>query len=413
MQNSPGSFVVLDVETANPRLSSICQIGIASFQDGVLERSWESFVNPEDYFDPMNVSIHGIDEERVESAPTWPAVYPRADQLLAGNVVVSHTAFDRSAVCRACEKYALPLNEYQWLDSARVVRRAWPMFSRSGYGLSNVAEHFSISYKAHDALEDARCAGEILLRAIAETGLDVGQWVERVKQPIMSSLAGSVTRGGNAEGPLHGEVLVFTGALSMPRAEAADAASLAGCEVDSGVTKRTTLLVVGDQDITKLAGREKSSKHRKAEGLIIKGQRIRIIGETDFRHLCRLPVRRAKANRTALNRDADRKGKCVEDAMFCGKCGKPIDPADSFCRNCGASAGNALSPMQANPAPSTTPVKTKSTAQMKLGAVVFVVCLFGACPAAFIGENGSFKSLLVIGMIVGMIVGAVMYFAGS
>ena len=99
----------------------------------------------------------------------------------------------------------------------------------------------------------------------------------------------------------------------MPRSEAADAASVAGCEVASGVTKRTTLLVVGDQDISKLAGHGKSSKHRKAEELITKGQRIRIIGETDFRHLCGLAARQTKANRTPLGRNANRKEKQLLD----------------------------------------------------------------------------------------------------
>ncbi len=410
MQDYSESFVVVDVETANPRLSSICQIGIASFRDGVLQHSWESFVNPEDYFDPLNVSIHGINEERVASAPTWPVVYGEADRLLAGSVVVSHTPFDCSAVCRACERYGLALTGYQWLDSARVVRRAWPMFSRSGYGLSNVAEHFSINYKPHDALEDARCAGEILLRAIAETGLDVGQWLERVKQPIVGSSTDSITRDGNPEGPLHGEVLVFTGALSVPRAEAAEAASAAGCEVDSGVTQRTTLLVVGDQDIrTKLAGHEKSLKYRKSEELITKGQRIRIIGETDFRYLCGLAVRQTKANRTGLACDANRKEKRVEAAMFCGKCGKPIDRADNFCRSCGTSAGYGASPAQANPTRSPSSVTSRSTDLAKLGAVIFVVSLFGACPAAII-SGASWVWALVLA---GMVVGAVVYFGGS
>ena len=66
----------------------------------------------------------------------------------------------------------------------RVVRRAWPEFSKSGYGLTNVAAHFGIEYRAHDALEDARCAGELLLRAIDETGLSPEQWLVRVEQPI-------------------------------------------------------------------------------------------------------------------------------------------------------------------------------------------------------------------------------------
>jgi DNA polymerase-3 subunit epsilon len=58
-----------------------------------------------------------------------------------------------------------------------------------------------------------------------------------------------------------------------------------GCRVEDGVNKQTSLLVVGDQDIKKLAGHEKSSKHRKAEALILAGQSIRILRETDFKEL--------------------------------------------------------------------------------------------------------------------------------
>jgi DNA polymerase-3 subunit epsilon len=76
--------------------------------------------------------------------------------------------------------------------------------------------------------------------------------------------------------------MVFTGRLCIPRAEAADKASRAGCHIDPNVTRDTTVLVVGDQDIRQLAGHEKSSKQRKAEELIRHGQNLRIIQESDF-----------------------------------------------------------------------------------------------------------------------------------
>lgn len=79
--------------------------------------------------------------------------------------------------------------------------------------------------------------------------------------------------------------MVFTGALLIPRAEAAKLAASVGCAIGAGVTKKTTLIVVGDQDITKLAGKKKSSKHIKAEDLISKGQKIRILQESDFKEL--------------------------------------------------------------------------------------------------------------------------------
>jgi DNA polymerase-3 subunit epsilon len=274
-------FVVVDVETANAGFSSICQVGMAFFRDREYVRSWSSLVDPYDYFDAINVSIHGIDEEAVRGAPMWPSVYRELTALVGEAVVVSHSSFDRTAIFQACGRHSVEPPGFTWLDSARVVRRAWPLFSKNGYGLASVAKHFGIEFRHHDAAEDARAAGEILVRAMAETGLDVGAWLERVDRHSLEPL----TREASPEGPLLGQTVVFTGALSMPRREAADLAALAGCAVDASVTKSTTVLVVGDQDILRLAGQEKSTKHRKAEKLICEGQSIRIIGESDFRRL--------------------------------------------------------------------------------------------------------------------------------
>jgi DNA polymerase III subunit epsilon len=91
---------------------------------------------------------------------------------------------------------------------------------------------------------------------------------------------------GNSAGELYGEVLVFTGALTNPRREAASYAAQMGYEVGGGTTKR--ILVVGDQDLRLLVGHRKSGKHRKAAELIKRGQRIRILRETDFRELVNL-----------------------------------------------------------------------------------------------------------------------------
>lgn len=274
-------FVVIDVETANPDLGSICQVGVAIFADGRFSESWSSLINPNDYFDPHNVSIHGITESMVSSAPSWLEIHDRLRGSFSNQIMASHTPFDRTAVRRACEKASTTPLECRWLDTARVVRRTWPRFSQSGYGLSNVAAHFGISFKHHDAEEDARVAGEILLRAIQETGSSAADWCSLAMKATPSSGA-SEARSANPDGPLFGNVVVFTGALSIPRQEAANAAAAAGCEVGTGVTKQTTLLVVGDQDIRMLAGADKSSKHRKAEELMAKGQPIRVLGESDF-----------------------------------------------------------------------------------------------------------------------------------
>jgi DNA polymerase III subunit epsilon len=277
-------FVAIDVETANADLASICQMGIVAFENGSVKESWQSLVNPEDYFHSINISIHGIDQRAVKGAPTFPQIYESVRERLANAVVAAHTPFDRIALARAVEKYDLDQVECSWLDTACVARRAWPELSQRGYGLANVAKRLGVSFVAHNAEEDARAAGEILVCAIRETGMGTSEWLDRVRKPINAS-ATSIAMDGNPEGLLYGEVVVFTGALTIPRRLAAQIAADAGCKVAPSVGASTTLLVVGDQDITRLAGQEKSTKHRRAEQFIALGQAIRILGESDFRRL--------------------------------------------------------------------------------------------------------------------------------
>ncbi len=281
-------FVAIDVETANADMSSICQIGLAWYTAGLLSEEWKTYIDPEDEFDGINVSIHGIDEDTVKGAPILSDIADRLYGFLDNRIVVCHTHFDRVAIRQASDKYGIRHPDCTWLDSARVARRTWKEFSCAGYGLQNVCSTLGYKFKQHDALEDAKAAGHILLSAIKESGLDIEGWLKRTSQPIGLSSAEGIMRDGNPEGSLYGEVMVFTGALEMPRREAADMAAQVGCQVGENVTRQTTLLVVGDQDVRRLAGHERSSKHRKTEELIAKGFPIRIIRESDFKELIML-----------------------------------------------------------------------------------------------------------------------------
>lgn len=273
-------FTAIDVETANADLASICQVGVVAFRDSKPFHTFQALVNPEDEFSPINISIHGIDSSAVSGSGTFPIVMESLRPLLTGKIVVSHTAFDRHSLKRASEKYRIPAIECRWLDTAVVVRRTWTQFSKSGYNLANVAEWCGIDFAHHQAHEDARAAGEILVRAVVETGLSIDDWLVRTSSE--SSSPSDIRRTGNPQGPLAGEVIVFTGSLIISRREAAELAASVGCSVGRSVTKETTLLVVGDQDLRRLAGHELSSKHRKAESLILSGQPLRIMGEADF-----------------------------------------------------------------------------------------------------------------------------------
>ena len=177
-------FVAIDVETANADMASICQIGIATFEKGVLAGEWKTYVDPQDHFDGLNVSIHGIDAKVVAGSPTFSMLAGTLTDALNGRIVVTHTAFDKIAIYQAGAKFKASPPSCIWLDSACVVRRAWKEFSRSGYGLANICGSIGYSFNHHDALEDAKAAGNVLLAAMARTGLSLDAWLTRVRQPI-------------------------------------------------------------------------------------------------------------------------------------------------------------------------------------------------------------------------------------
>jgi DNA polymerase-3 subunit epsilon len=256
------------------------------FKDGSLQEEWKTYVDPEDFFDEINVSIHGIDETTVKGAPKLRDVVSRIYTYLDGRIAVCHTHFDRVALNKACAKYGLRVPTCTWLDSARVTRRTWDQCAYRGYGLGNVCAILGYQFVQHDALEDAKAAAHVLLAAIEKTGMDLPQWLKRIERRIgFPDHSYNIFQDGNPEGTFYGEILVFTGTLQISRRMATDMAVKIGCTVVDGVNKKTTLLVVGDQDVKKLAGHEKSSKHRKAEKLITEGCPIRILRESDFKEL--------------------------------------------------------------------------------------------------------------------------------
>ena len=282
-------FIALDVETANADYSSICQIGIAIFNDGKVIKEFKTLINPEDYFDPFNISIHGISKKDVVNAPTFDEIYEELKGVLENKIVIHHMPFDRIAINRVCDCYELEHIKPKWLDSAKIVKRTWTEFAHKGYGLSSIADYLKLEFEHHDALEDAKTAGLVVVKAIEISKTNIEDWFKRVGQPIfLYNGSPHIHLDGNPEGQLYGENLVFTGSLSITRNDAGLIASKIGCKVTDSVTKTTTMLVVGIQDKNKLAGYKKSSKHRKVEKLIEKGIKIKILSEKDFVEICNL-----------------------------------------------------------------------------------------------------------------------------
>ncbi len=177
------TFISIDIELANWRFSSICQIGVVEFVDGKPANEWMTYVDPEDSFGAHNISIHGITEPEVRGWPKIPEISERLNDLLNGKIVVSHSGTDKAFLESAFDRYGLTRLECIWLDTVLVVQRAWAGFAKRGYGLQNICKLLEYRYHSHDALGDARGAGVVLLAAIEQTGITLGEWVRKVELP--------------------------------------------------------------------------------------------------------------------------------------------------------------------------------------------------------------------------------------
>ena len=265
-------FVVIDVETACSRVSSICQIGIVGFRGGVEVFAYETLVDPCDEFSPFNTRIHGLCEDHVMNQPTFAEVHAAVDAHLGGRVTVAHSMFDKGALAAACLVHERAPIETTWLDSVRVAKRAWP--DLPSHRLNALAKFLGLRHRHHDALSDARAAGLVIVRAIDHTGIDLAGWLN----PATFRTAAAPKPA--PDGPLKGERVAILGAtrsstLGKWLAEA-------GARVVASVGTSSTLLVISnDQPYGRFV--HASPAHKRAQELQAAGSRIEIVSEDALR----------------------------------------------------------------------------------------------------------------------------------
>ena len=261
-------FVVIDVETACSRVSSICQIGIVGFRGGAVSFEYETLLDPRDHFSGFNTRIHGIAAEHVIGRPCFADVHGIVDGHLAGRTTVAHSYFDKGALAGACRAHDRAIIETKWLDSVRVAKRTWPELA--SHKLNVVAKHLGIPLKHHDALSDARAAGMIVVRAIEHTGISLAEWLMPTPRQRPARAPTPAARG-----PLKGERVAILGqARDGPMAQRI--AALGGRIVSTVGSTTTILLVAAPEPFGYV---RYDAQFRKAEEMRRSGAGIQILSE--------------------------------------------------------------------------------------------------------------------------------------
>ena len=286
MSNEAFEWVLLDVETADPRnRASICEVGAILMRGDNIQATYTTLVDPECDFYYQNSKVHGLKATDVVGAPKLGQVLVDICDLLRGRLWISQSNFDLGAI-----KKAMGLPDYnqldtEWKDSIAIFKSIWPEKSKrnggAGYSLKVLAEEFAIDFQHHHAIEDARAVLQLLEKAALDINLPLIEIIKtypKNKPHKRVSSAGEKITYEVGNGSLNDEFLCVTGTFSVEQKELKQMAAEAGAEVQAGVTKKTTILVVGD-----LSGNgDTSSKEKKAIKALEDGQAITILGESDF-----------------------------------------------------------------------------------------------------------------------------------
>lgn len=162
-----------DVEYANNKNKSICQIGIMceNFSDGepyYPER--DIYINPEDGFDDFCIKIHGITKDTVKNEPAFPAVWKEIEKYFTNAVIIGHNVAgaDLDALVKALKRYNLDIPELYYICTLDLARQYVPSYAVADYSMSTLCEYFGVDIDSeHNAFDDA-CACADLFKAIIE-----------------------------------------------------------------------------------------------------------------------------------------------------------------------------------------------------------------------------------------------------
>ncbi len=164
-------FIAFDFETANRKRHSICSVGMIFVEDGKIVDSIYQLINPEEHFDRINVSIHGIVPEDVIGAPTFDVFYHSIKDKIENKLMVAHNlSFDGYALRDNLARYEVMPSYNQFLCTYQMSRRILPGLRT--YQLNSLCNYFGIDLvNHHHALDDAEACAYLMLKLTNDYGI--------------------------------------------------------------------------------------------------------------------------------------------------------------------------------------------------------------------------------------------------
>lgn len=282
------NYCVLDTETTglSAYYDEVIEIGILRVRGGSVVDQYSQLIRPKYPIDEFITELTGITNEMVAEMPSITEVKGAVLSFVGDDVIVGHnTSFDIRFLNAGFGEEI----ENEYMDTMQFARKVYPELGH--HRLSDLAEYIGLSNNAHRAIADCITTHELyeaIKKTMVEKGLRIEDlWVRhkgsRHSKGIDISAIPLTTVEIDEDGFFYGRHVIFTGKLEkMLRKDAMQIIVNLGGILDNSVTKNTNYLILGNNDYNAILHGEKSSKHKKAEQLKLKGNDIEIIDEFTF-----------------------------------------------------------------------------------------------------------------------------------
>lgn len=271
MENT--NFTAVDFETAtNSRMA--CQIGIVVVKDGIIAERISKLIQPPfNKYDSNTINIHHITPEQTEDCDTFDKVWRQIAHYFINCTIVAHNAiFDEDVLYKNLTYYGiLPLGINPFKCTCNLFNRL---------GLEDLCNSFGMSVSGHhDALFDAECCANFYLRYLNgdKPNLPLKRkktFSEKNAEKLTGDILVKDLSNADPNNPFYDRKIVITGEFNIARKELGKTLKSMGADIDTGVTKKTNYVLIGDYPGPK--------KIEKLEKLIHDGYDIRKLYQKDL-----------------------------------------------------------------------------------------------------------------------------------
>ncbi len=287
----PSDYICIDLETTGfePQFDEIIEMSAIKVNCSGEVSIFSQLVKPTEELDEYIQNLTGISNEMLANAPTIEEVMPKFIDFVGEAILIGHnTSFDIRFIYDNYFKLTKKPFKNDYVDTLRLSRILCPDLKH--HRLKDLVKLFDLQVNGeHRALFD--CEATIMIfEKLRELAIKQYGSVENFENSITTRKSRKKvdlsTLSPNSEdidvtNPFYDKYVVFTGTLEKyQREQASQIIVNLGGHAQNDITKKTDFLIIGSYE--NVSEEYKSSKQKKAESYILKGQDLKIISEGNF-----------------------------------------------------------------------------------------------------------------------------------